>query len=216
MKQAFVRARRPEHKRQRREAILAVARGLAAESGVRNVSLGGVAEAVGLAKSNVVRYFGTREEIYLELAAEGWTEWGKVVADRLRDAAGPDDVVDVLTETLIERPLFCDLLSHTATTLEHNVSVPAARAFKRAVLGVLADLGDGVARAHGGLTEGEGFELAAAATMLAGTFYPVCNPPPTLVELYAQDPEIAAACPPFLPTLKRTLSALAAGLPTLR
>jgi AcrR family transcriptional regulator len=55
MKEAFVRARRPEQKRQRREAILAAARELAIEAGVRNVSLGGVAAAVGLAKSNIVR-----------------------------------------------------------------------------------------------------------------------------------------------------------------
>jgi AcrR family transcriptional regulator len=216
MKQGFVRARRPEHKRQRREAILSAARDLAVESGVRNVSLGGVAAAVGLAKSNVVRYFGTREEIYLELATESWTEWGEAVTGRLGDATGPDDVITALTETLVERPLLCDLLSHTSTTLEHNVSVPAARAFKTAVLGVLADLGAAVARVHGGLTDEEGSELAAAATALAGTFYPVCNPPPTLVRLYAEDPDLAAACPPFLPTLRRTLSALAAGLPTLR
>jgi AcrR family transcriptional regulator len=216
MKQAFVRARRPEHKRQRREAILAAARDLAIESGVRNVSLGGVAAAVGLAKSNLVRYFGTREEIYLELAAESWTEWGDAVAERLRDAHGPDEVVAALTETLAERRLFCDLLSHTATTLEHNVSVPAARAFKRIMLDVLAALSRDVVRAHGGLTEREGFELVAGAAALAGTFYPAANPPPTLVELYAQDPEIAAACPPFLSTLTRAVAALAAGLPTLR
>ncbi|MEV1248540.1 helix-turn-helix domain-containing protein, partial [Nonomuraea sp. NPDC049750] len=49
-------------------AILAAARELALRSGVRTVSLCAVAAAVGLAKSNVVRYFGTREEIYLELA----------------------------------------------------------------------------------------------------------------------------------------------------
>jgi AcrR family transcriptional regulator len=216
MKQAFVRARRPEHKQQRREAILAAARDLAAESGMRTVSLGSVAEAVGLAKSNVVRYFGTREEIYLELAAESWTAWGAEAAERLRDASGPDDIVAVLAETLAGRPLFCDLLSHTSTTLEHNISVPAARSFKRVVLGVLADLGGDVARAHGGLTEREGFELAAAATALAGTFYPVANPPPALAQLYAEEPDLAAACPAFLPTLKRVLTALVAGLPTLR
>jgi AcrR family transcriptional regulator len=216
MKQAFVRARRPEHKQQRREAILAAARDLAAESGMRNVSLGAVAAAVGLAKSNVVRYFGTREEIYLELAAEGWAEWAGAAAGRLRDAEGPSDVVAVLTETLAERPLFCDLLSHTSTTLEHNVSVPAARVFKRLILSVLTDLSADVARAHGGLTEEEAFELAATATVLAGTFYPISNPPPTLVQLYAEDPDLAATCPPFVPTLKRALSALAAGLPALR
>jgi AcrR family transcriptional regulator len=216
MKQAFVRARRPEQKRQRREAILAAARDLAADAGVRNVSLGGVAEAVGLAKSNVVRYFGTREEIYLELAAESWTTWGEAAGERLGDAHDPGAVIAALTETLAARPLFCDLLSHTATTLEHNVSVSAARDFKRVVLGVLTQLGGIVARAHGGLTESEGFELAAAATALAGTFYPVCNPPASLAELYAQDPALAAACPPFLPTLTRAVAALAAGLPTLR
>src|SRR5687767_6509519 len=115
----FLRARRPEHKQQRRDTILAAARQLAVDSGVGHVSLGNVATAVGLAKSNVVRYFGTREEIYLELAAECWRDWRDEVLERLH--AG-DDVVDTLTETLDVRPLFCDLLSHSATSLEHNVS----------------------------------------------------------------------------------------------
>jgi hypothetical protein len=125
-------------------------------------------------------------------------------------------VVAALTETLAERPLFCDLLSHSATSLEHNVSVPAARAFKRLVLAAMAELGAEVARAHGGLTEQEGWELVAGAAALAGTLYPAANPPPTLRELYAQDPELAASCPEFLPTLRRAVAALAAGLPTLR
>ncbi|GAA4576610.1 TetR/AcrR family transcriptional regulator [Planotetraspora kaengkrachanensis] len=214
--QEFVRARRPEHKQQRREAILEAARDLAERSGVRNVSLGGVAAAVGLAKSNVVRYFGTREEIYLELAAEAWREWGQTVSERLRTAAGPDDVLAALTDPLAERPLFCDLLSHMSTNLEHNVSVPAARAFKLVVLGVIADLGAQVARVHPDLTEPEGIELVGVATAFAGTLYPVSNPSATLVELYAQYPEIGAACPPFLPTLRRCVAAVAAGVPTLR
>ncbi|WIX92131.1 TetR family transcriptional regulator [Amycolatopsis sp. DG1A-15b] len=209
----FMRARRPEQKQQRRAAILAAARELALESGVRNVSLSSVATAVGLAKSNVTRYFGTREEIYLELAAGCWRDWADEVVRRL--VAG-DDVVDVLAETLAERTLFCDLLGHAATSLEHNVSVPAARDFKRAVLGVVAELGAAVAQARPDLTEGEGFELVAAASGLAGMLYPAANPPPTLLEVYAQNPDLAAACVPFAPTLKRALAALAAGLPTLR
>lgn len=209
----FMRARRPEQKEQRRAAILAVARELALESGVRNVTLGSVANAVGLAKSNVTRYFGTREEIYLELASACWRDWADEVGRRL--AAG-DDVLDVLAETLAERTLFCDLLGHTATSLEHNVSVEAARDFKRVVLGTVAELGAVVAQAHPDLTEGEGFELVAAASGLAGMLYPAANPPPTLREVYAQNPDLAAACVPFVPTLKRALAALAAGLPSLR
>ncbi|SEH01613.1 DNA-binding transcriptional regulator, AcrR family [Nonomuraea solani] len=212
---AFLRARRPEHKQQRREAILAAARELAGASGVRNVSLGAVAEAVGLAKSNIVRYFGTREEIYLDLAAEEWRQWGEECAGRLRAATGRDDAVMALAETLGARRLFLDLLGHTATSLEHNVSVPAARTFKRAIHAVIDDLGPLVARPTG-LTDLEGKELVTAAAGLAGMLYPAANPPPTIVELYAQDPDLAAACPQLVPTLTRALKAFAAGLPTLR
>ncbi|TYB58896.1 TetR/AcrR family transcriptional regulator [Nonomuraea sp. PA05] len=212
---AFLRARRPEHKQQRREAILAAARELARTSGVRNVSLGAVAEAVGLAKSNIVRYFGTREEIYLELLADEWRQWAEAVAERLRTTSGTTNAVTALVETIVERPLFCDLLSHASTSLEHNVSVPAARAFKHAVHARIAEMGAAMAGATD-LTEREGGELAAACSGLAGMLYPAANPPPALAQVYAEDPELAAACPVLLPTLVRALSALAAGLPTLR
>ncbi|MFI7618343.1 TetR family transcriptional regulator [Nonomuraea terrae] len=211
----FLRARRPEHKQQRREAILAAARELARGSGVRNVSLGAVASAVGLAKSNVVRYFGTREEIYLELAADEWREWAAEAGARVAAAGGTAQAMSALAETLVERPLFCDLLSHTATTLEHNVSVPAARAFKHTVLSTVAELGARIARGTG-LTEREGQELAAVATGMAGMLYPAANPSPALAQVYAEDPELAANCPELMPTLVRALSAFAAGLPALR
>ncbi|MDX6524592.1 MAG: hypothetical protein QOI43_103, partial [Gaiellales bacterium] len=61
---AYQRARSAEHKEERREAILAAARELAAERSVREVSLGDIARRVGLAKSNVLRYYETREEVY--------------------------------------------------------------------------------------------------------------------------------------------------------
>lgn len=209
----FLRARRPEQKQQRRDAILTAARRLAAESGVANVSLGSVAAAVGLAKSNVVRYFGTREEIYLELAGDCWRDWRDDVLRRL-DAG--DDVVDALAETLDARPLFCDLLSHASTSLEHNVSVPAARDYKQVMVAVIGELGTAVAKAHPSLSDREGFELVTAAAGLVGVLYPAANPPPTLAEVYAQNPDLAAARPPFMPTMKRLLMAIAGGLPTLR
>ena len=212
---AFLRARRPEHKQQRREAILAAARDLARASGVRNVSLGAVADAVGLAKSNIQRYFGTREEIYLELLTEEWRQWAQAVSARLRDTHGTAEAIAALAETMVDRPLFCDLLSHASTTLEHNVSVPAARTFKHTLHDLLTAMGADVARATE-LTEREGAELVATASALAGTLYRAANPSPVVAQVYAEDPELAASHPALLPTLVRTLSALAAGLPTLR
>ena len=212
---AFLRARRPEHKQERREAILAAARELARSAGVRNVSLGAVADAVGLAKSNIARYFGTREEIYLELLAEEWEQWADAMIARLRKVRSTRGAVTVLAETIVERTLFCDLLSHASTTLEQNVSVTAARTFKHAMHDRIAAAGAAIAPATG-LTESEGAELVVMAAGLAGTMYPAANPSPALAQVYAEDPGLAAARPMMLPTLVRALSALAAGLPTLR
>jgi AcrR family transcriptional regulator len=213
----FVRARRPEQKQQRREAILEAARTLGMESGVRNVTLGSVAQAVGLAKSNVVRYFGTREEIFLELTAQAWRDWESAVDERLGTATGTTDtVVAAVAETLAARPFFCDLISLTSTTLEHNISLEAARVFKREVITVIGRLGARVADAHPELSESEGVELVSAAAALAGMLYPVSAPSAVMAELYAQEPDLAAACPELLPTLRRALTALAAGLPALR
>src|ERR1051325_8727948 len=111
MEASFQRARRPEQKDQRRERILGAAHELAQDSGVARVSLGDIAAAVGLAKSNVLRYFGTREEIYLRLMWRG---------GHARAAGGYAD-----------RPLYCDLTAHAETMLEHNVSVDALRVHKR-------------------------------------------------------------------------------------
>src|ERR671920_188189 len=176
---AFVRARRPEHKQERHDAILAAARDLARTSGVRNVSLGAVAEAVGLAKSNISRYFGTREEIYLELLAEEWQQYTRAVSVRLRDAHDTNAAITALAETMVDRPLFCDLLSHLPTSLEQNVSVEAARAFKHAVHRHVTAAGAELARATE-LTDREAAELVAAARGLGGLLYRAANPPPAL------------------------------------
>jgi AcrR family transcriptional regulator len=210
----FVRARSPEHKQQRRDAILAAARQLATESGVNNVSLGNLATAVGLAKSNLVRYFDTREEIFLELAGECWHDWRDAVLEQLR--AEDATVVDILVETLDARPLFCDLLTHSASSLEHNVSPSAVGNYKHIMVTVLCELGTAVARAHPHLTDSEGLSLVSAAIGLVSSTYPASNPPATLVEAYRQNPDIRPASPRFQPTMKHFLSAIAAGLPALR
>ena len=212
---AFLRARRPEHKQERHDAILAAARALAVASGVRNVSLSGVAEAVGLAKSNISRYFRTREEIYLELLAAEWQDFHRAVTESLRDAGSTQQAVVALAETIADRPFFCDLLSHLPTSLEQNVSLEAARAFKHAVHRHVTATGAELARATE-LTDQEAAELVGAAGGLGGLLYRAANPPPALARLYVDDPELAATHPALLPTLVRMLSALAAGLPTLR
>ncbi|MGX7682039.1 TetR family transcriptional regulator [Jatrophihabitans sp. DSM 45814] len=224
--QAFQRARSPEHKHQRYEAILAAARTLALREGVRTVTLTDIAAEVGVHKSALLRYFETREEIYLKLTAEGWNEWARamhveidgsahgIVSRRTGGYRGESAVAlaTALSKTLTQRPLFCDLLAHAPLNLERNVSLESVRNFKIEALTAVDDLAALVTRAVPELGVGGGRELIAAISNLAGSLWQIAHPPETLVALYAEDPQLAHAAVDFEPRLSRLALVLTTGL----
>jgi AcrR family transcriptional regulator len=87
--ETYQRARRPEQKLERRDAILGAARALALRDGVRAVSLADIAARVGIHKSALLRYFETREQIFLELTAAAWAEWVAALHAGLDQAVPP-------------------------------------------------------------------------------------------------------------------------------
>ena len=123
---SFKRARSPQKKEQRRANILATARELAVRNGVRNVTLTRIAEEVGLAPSNVLANFGTREEIYLHILGDAWNDWtdelDRTLAGQPSEAA---TVASAITAALRAEPLFCDLAASIAPSYEDNASVDA-------------------------------------------------------------------------------------------
>src|SRR5580698_4393055 len=149
----FQRARSTAAKQQREASILDAARQLGAERGIRQVTLTDIAAAVGMHKSALLRYFETREEIFLRLTAEGWREWSGALRAELGtlDDPAPDAMAAVFARTLATRGGFCDLLAQAPLNLERNVSIEAVRSFKlvthaeldlivATVQGLLADL----------------------------------------------------------------------------
>jgi AcrR family transcriptional regulator len=71
----FQRARSPAQQEQRRAAILAAARGMLDQMPAAEVSLRELSRQVGLSKSNVVRYFPTREAVFLAVLASELDAW---------------------------------------------------------------------------------------------------------------------------------------------
>src|SRR3954467_8498264 len=100
----FSRARRPDQKQQRRREILDAARDLATDRGVARVSLGDIATAVGLATSNVLRYFGTREEIYLQITMQTGADWADAAGLGLRTAHGVRETASLLAGAFADLP----------------------------------------------------------------------------------------------------------------
>jgi AcrR family transcriptional regulator len=210
----FQRARRPEQKQQRRDAILDAARQLARRRGVRNVSLADIAGLVGIHKSALLRYFETREQIFLELTAESWLDWAQALHTQL-DGASPGAagmVADVVARSFAERPLLCDLIPHTALNLERNVSIGAVRRYKLTSLGVISDAAGVVRAVLPDLTAEECDDFVKTMATMAGALWQIANPPPALAELYASEPELARACVDLAPRLRRTAVVVLAGL----
>ncbi|GHB52211.1 TetR family transcriptional regulator [Streptomyces viridiviolaceus] len=209
---AFQRARSAEAKQAREAAILDAARALGRGRGIRDVTLTDIATEVGMHKSALLRYFETREQIFLELTAEGWREWSASLRADLqaRAEATPADVAEVFAATLAARPLFCDLLAQAPLNLERNVSLEAVRAFKLVTLHEVDLIGGELSRLLG-LTEQQVLDMISTATGMAGALWQMASPGPRLRELYTSDPRLGHAIVEVEPRLRRILTAFLTG-----
>jgi AcrR family transcriptional regulator len=209
----FQRARTSEAKHLREAAILDAARRLGAERGIRQVTLTEIAEAVGMHKSAMLRYFETREEIFLRLTAEAWHEWSVALRAELGMLTNPspDAVAAVFAGTLAARGAFCDLLAQAPLNLERNVSVEAVRTFKLLVHTELDAIVVGVRSLLPTLSEGDGVDLIAAATSLSGAFWQMATPGPEIAALYRSDPHLSHAVVDVEGRVHRLLTALIQG-----
>jgi AcrR family transcriptional regulator len=210
----FQRARSTAAKQLRETAILDAARALGTERGIRQITLTEIAEAVGMHKSALLRYFETREQIFLRLTADGWREWSAALRGELERLAAPAPatVAQVFASTLAARGLFCDLLAQAPLNLERNVSLEAVRAFKLVTLAEVDAIVTMVRRLLPGLAERDGVDLIAAATSLAGAFWQMATPGPEVAGLYRDDPRLAHAIVEVEPRLGRILASLLQGM----
>ncbi len=168
---SFQRARKPEERELRREAILAAAAELFDAEGPQGAGLNAIAARAGFTKSNVYRYFESREEVLLslflaELEAFMPAFEARVAACRAGDL---DALAAAGADVFIARPRLCLLLSILSSVLEQNVSEPAIVALKRGVAGLNARAATAVqARLPGTTLEDCGWAVAMAAALVAG------------------------------------------------
>jgi TetR/AcrR family transcriptional regulator len=128
------RARRPEQKQARRDAILASTRKLVDSVGINKTTLSAIAREANLSKANCYRYFENREAILLQLVLEDTKEWSDAIINDLASLKGSSNleaVSKILVNTTLKRPRLCELASSLWTVLEQNVSEDVLADFKR-------------------------------------------------------------------------------------
>jgi AcrR family transcriptional regulator len=141
-------------------------------------------------KSALLRYFETREEIFLRLTAEDWREWSAALRAKLERAKGSptaEKMASAFSTTLADRGMFCDLLAEAPLNLERNVSLEAVRVFKLVTHTEVDAIVEVMRRLLPGLTQRDCIDVIAAATAQAGAFWQMANPGPEVAALYRSD-----------------------------
>jgi AcrR family transcriptional regulator len=216
---AFQRARSEEQREIRRQAILDTAAAMLDVMPVSEVSLNELSRRAGLAKSNVLRYFESREAILLELLNRATRLWLSELPEQLATGVAPngtpweraDQLAAVLARSVSPRRELCDLLSAQASVLEHNVSAEVVARYKRAMsdnhvalteltLGQLPELGD----------EGA-WKACAMAMVFTGALWSYTQYPASVLAAYEADPSLAALRLDFAAALEEALATLLTG-----
>lgn len=184
----YKRARQAEQKAERRAGILSTARVLCAEHGVLSWSLNELGRRAEVTKSNLYRYFGSREEILMTLLTE---ETGTFVSTFREATSGQTlsahGLAKRIAQHYAERPFMCDLLSLSSTLFEHNVELEKIREIKLGSLSQMDEIAHVIASCLPGIGEEKAGQIALTSGVLAAGLWPMANPKAPMRQLAQLD-----------------------------
>lgn len=216
----FQRARSEEQREARRRAILDTAAAMLDELPVAEISLNELSRRVGLAKSNVLRYFDSREAILLELLEGLLDDWLADLGPRLDaevdPARSPYDraaqVGTAVAASLVPRRVLCDLFSAQAAVLEHNVSVDVAIRHKRAGIADMMELSELIRRQIPELGPEGAQRACLLGAVMIGSLWSHTRPSPSMCAAYESDPALAVLRLDFTTALSESMTTILRGI----
>ena len=137
------RARTEDKKNERKDVIYEAALTLFKIKGYENVSFNGIATEAGFTKSNMYRYFTSKEEIFLGIFGDLFKEWQSDCFNGLKNLQpnpAIEDFAQVWVDTYLTHPQFLDLIPILFTSLESNSSFDQLLKFKTLSMELLYQL----------------------------------------------------------------------------
>jgi AcrR family transcriptional regulator len=192
---------------------MAAAAELFGEGGLEAASLNAIARRAALAKSNLYRYFETKEGMFLELLLDDVGDWVVAVEYSLGAKVGSGDPAVVargLVATLAERPRLAALLAELPRTLERNVSEHELAAFRHSLRIELARVQEAVHAAIPEVSPGESERLVRQMLALVAGLWPVARPS-TAAARASEPPDSAVTGIDFEQELETALRTLLRG-----
>lgn len=210
----FQRARRPEQRELRRNEILDAAETLLADMAPEEISLRELGRRLNVSKTHVVRYFESREGVFLELLNRLRLSWLDSVEHEWPAApCEPDQLMQAWADSLAARPVLCQLWSLLPSVLERNVSTETVRTYKLIDLEQRSKLAKLIQSRVPSLSADDALTLAEYAVVSLVGLWPFSCPTPAITEA-TLDPRLIRARVDFAhmygDILKTTLAGLIA------
>jgi len=176
----FQRARRPAQIEERRERILSAAKKLLKERGLAEVSLADIAAKAQTVKSNLYRYFSSREHIYLLILQGLGAEWEELACHALRrigQKASVKQVAKALTKSFAKSGDYAQLISVFYPTLERSLTPELAVNFRMVFLERRKRLAKALSSALPGMSERTALSLTLPIFAHVAGIWPLCHIP---------------------------------------
>ena len=178
-KRRFTRARQPEEIEQRLASILDAAIALFREKGLENVTLTDIGLAAGTAKSNLYRYFESREHIYLVALQKVAADWEKDVRAELQKLGGQGTVArvsDIITGSFLRAEQYSTLITVINTVLEKKLDPKLVAKFRSGFFERRKRFSCDLATALPGTTAEIWFPLTLHIFTHVAGLWPLCHP----------------------------------------
>ena len=183
------RARTDTQKDERKEAICKAAVTLFKRSGYEHVSFNGIASEAKFTKSNMYRYFSSKEEIFLTIFADLFQDWQKDYIKRLK-AFKPNENIHTFalnwTNSFLQYPKFLDLTPLLFLSLEKNSSYEQLLKFKTSSKHLLYEIACEISRIYPNLQGEKAFKLLNLCYAVTSNFWSANSQNEALKEIYSQ------------------------------
>ena len=189
----FIRARQPEEIEQRLASILDAAITLFRERGLENVTLTDIGLAAGTAKSNLYRYFKSREHIYLVALQKVAADWEKDVRAQLQKLGGRGTVAkvsDLITDSFLRAEQYSTLITVINTVLEKKLEPELVAKFRSGFFERRKRFSGDLAAALPGTSAEMWFPLTLHIFTHVAGLWPLCHPSPRSKKML-ETPELA-------------------------
>jgi len=208
------RARTDENKNERKEAIYKAAFSLFKKNGYDKVSFNGIAAEAGFTKSNMYRYFSSKEEIFLNIFANLFEAWFENYTKQLQGLKENEDIqkfAKAWVSSMMADPDFLDLIPLLMVSLEKNSSFEQLVVFKRLSMGLLYRITLEVSRIYPDIKDEKAFRFLTLSYGATANYWAANSHNDALIKIYQMD-EFQDLTPNFEADLTESIEIIIKGL----